>query len=140
MRNQAGTSKGICSYNLMYNFLKQLLPLNRSVFVVYFSNIFWDVKICFYSCRYQNQNFSLVVYSCRSCSTRVALVSFVQHLCRTSVSRVSLLLLVPHSCRICVALVAGTRVVNQTGSNFTNTSLDLTSNFKYNYLVRTILK
>ena len=32
------------------------------------------VKISFYSCRYRHQNFSLVSHSCRSCSTRVALV------------------------------------------------------------------
>ena len=35
------------------------------------------VKICFYLCRYQNQNFSLVSHSCRSCSTRVAPMSLV---------------------------------------------------------------
>ena len=43
------------------------------------------VKICFYLC--QNQNFSLVSPSCRSCSTRgvcVALVSsFVSQSCRS---------------------------------------------------------
>ena len=123
MRNYAGTCKGICSYNLVYNFLIQLLPLKSSIFVVHFLNAFWHgnetfpqvssqneivpllvifclpyskyrgAKICFYLCRYQNQNFSLVSHSCRSCSTRVALVSFLQHLCGTCVALVS------HSCR-----------------------------------------
>ena len=127
MRNYAGTCKGICSYNLVYNFLIQLLPLKNSVFVVHFSNVFsygeeafpkvssqneivplHIVKICFYLCCYQNQNFSLVSQSCRSCSTRVA--------------RISVVLLVSHSCRIrtarvvLVSLVSGTRVVNQTRS------------------------
>ena len=139
MRNYAGMCKGICSYNLVYNFLIQLLPLQTSVFAVTFwhSNEAFPkgssyneiiplllifhlryskyrvVKICSYSCRYQDQNFSLVSFtfvsfvqhSCRTrvvcvalmshscflCSTRVALVSFVQHSCR--------------SCRICVARV-----------------------------------
>ena len=105
MRNYAGTCKSICSYNLVYNFLIQLLPLKSSVFVVHFSNVFWHgnkafpkvssqneivpllvifdlpyskyrgVKIWFYSYRYQNQNFSLVSHPCRSCSTHIALVS-----------------------------------------------------------------
>ena len=48
------------------------------------------VKICFYSCHYQNQNFSLLSHSCHSGSTRVALVPFVLHLCRTRVASVSL--------------------------------------------------
>ena len=142
MRNYAGTCKGICSYNLVYNFLIQLLPLQSSVFVVHFSNAFWHgnkafpkvscqneivpllviihlpyskyrgAKICFYSCRYQNQNFSLVSHSCRLCSTRVALVSFVQHSCRTCHSRVARcctcvasVAFVSHSCRSCLGLV-----------------------------------
>ena len=112
MRYYAVTCKGICSYNLVSNFLKQLLPLKSSVFVVYFSKAFWHgnkafpkgsfcneivpllvifhlshskyrgVKICFYSCLYQNQSFSLVLHSCRSCSTRVSVVSLVSHSCR----------------------------------------------------------
>ena len=149
MRNYAGTCKGICSYNLIYNVLIQLLPLKSLVFVVHFLNAFWHgneafpkgssqnevvrllvifhlpysksrgVKICFYSCHYQNQNFSLVSHSCRSCSNRVTLVSFVEHLCRTRVTCVSLVL---HSCRLCrthvafASLVSGARVVNQTRS------------------------
>ena len=117
------------------NVLMQLFPLKRLVFVVHFLNAFWHgketfpksnsqneivpllivfhlpyskykgVKICFYLCRYQNQNFSLVLHSCHSCSTRVALVS---HSCRQCSTCVALLLL--------VLLVSGTRVVSQTRS------------------------
>ena len=135
MRNYAVTCKGICSYNLVSDFLIQLLSLKISVFVVHFSNAFWHgnkafpkgsfcneivrllvifhlpyskyrgVKICFYSCRYQNQSFLLVSHSCCSCSTRVALVSFVQHLCLTFNARVSLVSLVSHSCRSYLPLV-----------------------------------
>ena len=88
------------------------------------------VKICFCSCRYENQNFSLVSHSCHSCSTHVTLVShscrlrrtcvaLVSHSCCSCLTRVALVLLVSHSCRISVAhvarvlLVSGTRVVNQ---------------------------
>ena len=127
----------------------QLFPLKSLVFVVHFLNAFWHgketfpksssqneivplvivfhfsysrykgVKISFYSCRYQNQNFSLVSHLCRSCRARVALVSSVQHSCRTRVTRVSVML---HSCCQCrtrvalVWLVSGTCVVNQTRS------------------------
>ena len=124
--------QSICSYNLVYNFLIQLLPLKSSVFVVHFSNVFWHgneafpkvsfqneivpllvifhlpyskyrgVKICFYSCRYQNQNFSLVSHSCRSGSTHVARVSLVLHSYRQCRTRVAL---VSHSCCSCLALV-----------------------------------
>ena len=129
MRNYAETCEGICSYNLVYNFLMQLFPLKSLVFVVHFLNALWHgketfpksnsqneivplllvfhlpyseykcAKICFYSCCYQNQNFSLVSYSCRSCSTRVALASLVQHSCCIRVALVS------HSCCIRVARV-----------------------------------
>ena len=135
MRNYTGTYKGICSYNLVYNFLIQFLPLKSSAFVVHFLNPFWHeneafskgssqneivpllvifhlpyskykgVKICFYSCRYQNESFSLVLHCCRSCSTRVALVSFVQHLCRLCLTRVASVAFLSHSCRSCLALV-----------------------------------
>ena len=77
------------------------------------------MKICFYSCRYQNQSFSVRLHLCRSCSTRVSLVHFVQHLCRTCVALLLLLshaccscgthvifvFLVLHSCCLCLALV-----------------------------------
>ena len=60
------------------------------------------VKICFYSCRYQNLNFSLVSHSCCSCSTRVALES---HLCHSCLTRVANVALVSHSCCSCLALM-----------------------------------
>ena len=116
----------------MYNVLMSLFPLKSLVFVVHFLNAFWHgketfpksnsyneiapllvvfhlpyseykgVKICFYSCCYQNQNFSLMSHLCRLCSTRVARVSVVSHSCRTRVASVALVL---HSCRSCLALV-----------------------------------
>ena len=62
------------------------------------------VKICFYSCRYQNQKFSLVSHSLCSCSTRFALMSFVStrvalvlHSCPSCLTRVARVALVPHS-------------------------------------------
>ena len=156
MRNYAGKCKSIRSHNLFYNFLIQFLPLKSSVFAVHISNAFQHgneafpkvnfqdeidplhvifhlryskyrgVRICFYSCRYQNQNFftrvvqvAFVLHSCRSCSTRVALVL---HPCCSCLTRVTLVLLVSHSCCTRVTHVAlvlpvsGTRVVNQTRS------------------------
>ena len=116
MRESARSST--CSYNLVYNFLIYLLLLKSSVFVVNFLNAIWHgnealpkgssknevarllvifylpyskyrgVKICFYSCRYQNQSFSLFSHSCRSCSTRVALVSHSCHIHLACVARV----------------------------------------------------
>ena len=138
LRYCARTCKGICSYNLVYNFLIQLLSLKSLLFVVHFLNAFWHenktfpkgssqneiippllvfhlpyskykvVKISFYSCHYQNQNFSLVSHSCRSCSTRVALVSLVSHSCCICVT-----------CVLLVALVSGTCVVHQIRSSMT---------------------
>ena len=52
-------------------------------------------KICFYPCRYQNQNCSLVSHLCRSSSTLVASVALVLHSCHSSRSRVAR---VWHSC------------------------------------------
>ena len=118
----------VLRYNLGYKFLTQFLPLKSSVFVVDFSNAFYHgnkafpkassqneivplllifympyskyrcVEICLYSCRYQNQNVSIVWHSCRSCSTRVALVSFGQYSSRTRVTCVSLVLQLCRSC------------------------------------------
>ena len=133
-------------YNLVYNFLMQLFSLESLVFVVQFLNAFRhgketfpksssqneivpllivfhlpyskykDVKICFYSCRHQKQNFSPVSHSCRSCSAHAALVSLVQNSCRTCVTfmshpcftrvaHVALVSLVLHLCCIRAALV-----------------------------------
>ena len=130
MRNYTRTCKSNCSYNLVYNFLIQLLPLKISVFVVHFSYAFWNrneafpkgsswneivpllvifhlpyiryrgVKICFYTCSYQNRNFSLLSYSYHPCSTRVTLVSFMKHSCRSCCTRVAF-----------VSLVSGARIV-----------------------------
>ena len=65
-----------------------------------------DVKIYFHSFRYQNQNFSLVPHSCRSCSTHVVLVLHSCRLCLSCCTR-----------GVCVAIVllmSGTRVVKKT--------------------------
>ena len=118
LRNYAGTCKGICSYNLVYNFLIKFLLLKSLVFVEDFLNAFCHrhkafpkgssqneivpllvvfhlpyskykgVKICFYSYRYQNQNFSLESHLCCLCSTRVSLVLHWCRQCRTRVARV----------------------------------------------------
>ena len=129
MRNYAGTCKNICSYNLVCNFLIQLLPLKSLVFEVHFLNVFWretfpkgssqfkfvpllvvfhlpyskykDVKICFYPCRYQNQIFF----------SRVALVLFVQHSCCSCLTCVALMLHLCHSCRTRVACVWPSRCI-----------------------------
>ena len=41
MHNYRGTRKGICSYNLVHNFLIKILPIKSSDFLVPFSNAFW---------------------------------------------------------------------------------------------------
>ena len=135
MRNCVETCKGICSYNLVYNFLLQLFPLKILVFSAHFLSAFWHrketfpesssqneivpllivfqlpyskykgVKICFYSCHCKIKIF-------RSCRTLVVSVAFVSHLCAL-VSHpygqchtgVAFALLVLHSCRSCLALV-----------------------------------
>ena len=101
MRNYAGTCKRICSYNLVYNFLIQLLPLQSSVFVVQFSNAFWHGNEAFkkvvlrmkmlvsHLCCTPIARVSLVLDSCCSCLTYVALMSLVSHSC---LSRLSLVL------------------------------------------------
>ena len=97
MCNYVGICKSICSYNLVYNFLIYVFPLQSSVFVAHFSNVFWNVnkafpkvklllsvesficyiakykgvKICFQLYMYQNQVFSLVSHSCHLRLTRV---------------------------------------------------------------------
>ena len=133
MGNYEGTCKEICSYNLVYNLLIQLLPLKSSVFVVLFSNAFWHrnkaspkgsfqngivpllvifhlsysnyrgTVMCFHSCRYQNQIFLLLSHLCCSCSTCVALVP---HSCCSCLTRVALVLHLCHSCRSCRSHVA----------------------------------
>ena len=70
------------------------------------------VKICFNSCRCQNQIFfkifqnsrvALVSFVQHSCGTRVTLMPLVQHSCRACAA---FMLLVFHSCRICVTSIA----------------------------------
>ena len=130
MCNYAGTFKVICSYNLVYNFLIYIFPLQSSASVVHVSKAVWHGNIafpkgspqndiapllviyhlsyskykvekkCFHSCRYETQNFSLVWHSCRSCSTRVALSSFMQHWCCTGIA------FVLHSFCLCLIHVA----------------------------------
>ena len=113
MRNYAGTRKGICSYNLVYNVLIQLLPLKIPFFLQHFSNSFQHRNEAFlkvvmtmrlflslsllviFNLPYSNIGmrkyiFNRVVIKIKSFFTRVALVS--QSL----------------------SLVSGTRVVNQT--------------------------
>ena len=79
---------------------REIVPL-LSLFHLPYSK-YKVVKICFYLCCYQNQNISLVLYSRRSCSTRIALVS---HSCRLCLTRVALVLHSCHSCRTRVARV-----------------------------------
>ena len=72
-----------------------------------------------------------IFHSCRSCSTRVAIVSFLQHSfalvlqsCRSCLTRIVLISLVSRSCCIRVGRVAfvpfvsGTRVANQTRPSY----------------------
>ena len=134
MRNYAGTYKGICSYNLVYNFLIQLLLLQSPVFVVHFSNAFWQMNEAFPKGSSQNEivplleeifhlvyskyrNVKTCFYSCsyhdQTFFTRVALVSFVQH---SSCTRVVCVALVCLTRVALVSLVSDTRVVNQTRS------------------------
>ena len=61
MCNYAGTCKGICSQNLVYNFLIQLLPLQSSVFVVHFPNTFSQRNKAFTKGSSQNEIVPLLV-------------------------------------------------------------------------------
>ena len=122
MRNYAGTCKGICSNNLVYNFLIQFLPLKNLVFVVHFSNAFWHGNEAFPKISSQNEivpllvifhlpyskyggvkMFLLVSLSKSKFFTRVVRVALVSHSCRSCSSRVAL---VSHSCRQCRIRVA----------------------------------
>ena len=58
--------------------------------------------MCFHSCRYQNQNFSIVLHSCRSCSTRITVMLLMY-------TRVALVL---HSCCLCCTRVARVALVS----------------------------
>ena len=52
MSNYAEVCKGICGYNLAYNFFVYLLALKTSVFVVDFSNAFWHGKEALLTCSF----------------------------------------------------------------------------------------
>ena len=125
MRNYAGTCKGICNYNLVYNFLIQLLPLKNSVFVVHFSNAFSYGEEAFPKVSSQNEivpllvifhwpycenMFLLVLLSKSKIFTRVALTSFVQvsHSCRSCSTRVAL---VSHLCYSCLTRITSVAFV-----------------------------
>ena len=133
MRERRRTQKGICSYNIVYNFLIQLLSLKSVVFAVHFLKAFWHGNKAFPKGSSQSEIIPPVVvfhlpYSkykgvkiCfYSCCTRMVRVAFVLGLCGSGVARVSLVSLVSHSCHIRVgrvaleSLVSGTVDVNQT--------------------------
>ena len=118
MRSYAGTCKRICSYNLVYNFLIQLLLLQTSIFVVHLSNAFWYRNKAFPKGISQNEIvplllifhivnkgvqklrkyvFTRVVIKIKI-FTCVALALFVQNSCCTRVVRVPLMPRVSHSC------------------------------------------
>ena len=112
MRNYVGMCKGICSYNLVYNFLIQLLPLKSPVSVVHLSNAFRHENEAFPKFSSQNETFLLLVIfhlphskyrGLKICFTRVVIKIKIFHLCRTRVVRVAL---VSHLCCTCVACVA----------------------------------
>ena len=101
MRNYAGTCKGICSYNLIYNVLIQLLPLKSLVFVVHFLNAFWHGNEAFPKGSSQNEIVPLLVilhlpYTIVNIEvwkyvvTRVVIKINFFRLCRTRVARVAL--------------------------------------------------
>ena len=121
-RNYAGTCKDICSYNLMYNFLIQLLPLKGLVFVGHFLIAFlhgnetfpngssqYEIVphfVVFHSPYSKYKGFKKMLLSKSRFFTRVALVSFVQHSRRTCVTHVASFALVLHPCRLYCTRVA----------------------------------
>ena len=111
MRNYVGTCKGSCSYNLVHNFLIQLLTLQSSNFVMHFSNTFWYGNESFPKGSSQNEiiflcnlSFAIQLIQGReNVFTRVVIKSKIFHTCRTCVVHVAL---VSHSCLVPVALVS----------------------------------
>ena len=95
------------------------------------------MKICFYSCRYQNQNFSLMPHFCCLCSTRVALV--LRSSC-SYLTRVASVALVLHSCRSCLTLVLYIRLdqSNWSAAWFHNISIALKLVYNRNKLFKTL--
>ena len=85
-----------------------LVSLSKSKFftrVALVSFVQRCVSLASHSCRWFSNRVALVLHSCCSCLTLVALVLLVLHLCCIRVLRVTLVL-----------LVSGTRVVNQNRS------------------------
>ena len=107
MCNYAGMCKGIYSYNLVYNFLIQLLPLQCSVFVVHFSNAFWHGNEAFLKGDSSPCNLSFAIQLIWGCENMFSFVSlskskFLQHSCCTRVVRI---VLMSHSCCSCLTRV-----------------------------------
>ena len=121
MLNYEGTCKGVCSYNLVYNFLIQLLPLRSSVFVVHFSNAFWHgnktkklplkIKLFLFLqsfisyianiitvWKYVSTGVIIKTKIFHLCHTCAVLVAFVSHLLNTRVTHVSIVSLSCCSC------------------------------------------
>ena len=99
MCNYAGMCKCICSYNLVFNVLIQLLPLRTSVFVTQFSNIFWHRNEAFPKSSSQNKIVSLCnlsfaiqpILMCESVFTFVIIkIKFMPHSCCSFSTRVTL--------------------------------------------------
>ena len=121
VRDYAGTCKGICSYNLVYNFLIQLLSLKSLVSVVHFLNAFWHGNKAFPKGSSQNEIVPPpVVFHLPYCKYKGVKMLLLMSLSKSKIfTLVSLVSFVQHSCRTCVALVSlmsGIRVVNQTTS------------------------
>ena len=134
MRECARTC-AMCSLNLVYNFLIQLLQLKSLAFVVHFLNAFWHENKTFrkgssqyeivpllvvFHLPYSKDNgvkicFTRVVIKMKifhSCCTSVVPVALVSHSCRSGRTRVvrvapvfAFVSLVSHLCRSCLALV-----------------------------------
>ena len=83
--------------------LKMILLLSSQSFICHLANI--GVKICFHSCCYENQNFSVISHSFCSCNTCVTVVLFVEHTCWTRVACVSVVSFKLHSCHTPIASV-----------------------------------
>ena len=122
MRNYAGSRKGICSYNLMQNFLVQLLRLKSSVFMVIFLNAFWYGNEVIPKGSSQNEVVPLLIvfhlpYSKHWGVKKLLLVSplkskiftcvaLVSNSCRSYSTHVALISFVQHLCRTHVTLLS----------------------------------
>ena len=102
MRNYVGTCQRICSYHLVYNSLIQLLPLQCSVFLIHFSNVFWHGNEVFPKGSSQNEivpcTLSFVIQLIQGCENMFSLVPLSKS---TFFTRIALASFVSHSCRLC---------------------------------------